>query len=55
VSGAPLAREATFGGGTALSAVYLHHRFSEDLDFFLPRETSPVEVRALSRTNSWIA
>jgi predicted nucleotidyltransferase component of viral defense system len=49
VSGAPLARQATFGGGTALSAVYLHHRFSEDLDFFLPREASPVEVRALSR------
>ena len=50
MSGAPLARQATFGGGTALSAVYLHHRFSEDLDFFLPREASPVEVRALSRT-----
>ena len=50
MSGAPLAREATFGGGTALSAVYLHHRFSEDLDFFLPREATPVEMRALSRT-----
>jgi hypothetical protein len=33
-----LAREAVFGGATALSAVYLHHRRSEDIDLFLQRE-----------------
>lgn len=27
-----------FTGGTALSAVYLHHRVSEDLDFFCEKE-----------------
>lgn len=25
-------------GGTALAAYYLHHRYSEDLDFFSPKE-----------------
>ena len=30
----PLTRQFYFTGGTALSAVYLHHRESEDLDFF---------------------
>ncbi len=25
-------------GGTALSRQYLHHRYSDDLDFFLNRE-----------------
>lgn len=29
----PLASSSTFGGATALAAVYLHHRRSEDLDF----------------------
>jgi hypothetical protein len=32
--GSPLARDATFGGATALSVVHLHHRTSEDVDFF---------------------
>lgn len=27
-----------FTGGTALSSVYLHHRYSDDLDFFSPRQ-----------------
>jgi len=33
-----------FTGGTALSAVYLHHRLSEDLDFFSPEkfDTQPI-------------
>lgn len=34
-----------FTGGTALSAVYLHHRLSEDLDFFSQEkfDTLPIE------------
>ena len=43
-----MAREATFGGATALAVLYLHHRRSEDLDFFLTREVEPAELRALS-------
>ncbi len=27
-----------FTGGTALSSIYLHHRYSEDLDFFTPEQ-----------------
>jgi predicted nucleotidyltransferase component of viral defense system len=44
-----LAGEVVFGGGAALAAVYLHHRTSEDLDFFLMREIEPVELRTLVR------
>lgn len=29
-----LRKQFYFTGGTALSAIYLHHRESEDLDFF---------------------
>ena len=29
-----LNKQFYFTGGTALSAIYLHHRESEDLDFF---------------------
>lgn len=32
----PLFRDFFLTGGTALSACYLHHRLSEDLDFFTP-------------------
>lgn len=32
------AREFYFTGGSALSAYYLHHRVSEDMDFFTPSE-----------------
>lgn len=31
-------------GGTALSEFYLHHRFSEDLDFFSEREFDPQDI-----------
>lgn len=31
-------------GGTALSAFYLHHRFSEDLDFFTQKQFENAEV-----------
>ena len=37
----PLAKEFYFSGGTALSSLYLHHRFSEDLDFFCENEFDP--------------
>ena len=33
-----LIKDFYFTGGTALSAFYLHHRFSEDLDFFNGKE-----------------
>lgn len=38
-----LASVVTFGGGTALAAAYLHHRLSEDLDFFSEREVEQQE------------
>ncbi|HKY37903.1 MAG TPA: nucleotidyl transferase AbiEii/AbiGii toxin family protein [Polyangiaceae bacterium] len=45
----PLGREATFGGATALSVAYLHHRRSEDLDFFLTREPAIADLAPLAR------
>lgn len=33
-----------FSGGTCLSEFYLHHRFSEDLDFFSETEFDPINV-----------
>ena len=44
IAASPLAREAVFGGGAALAALDLHHRRSEDLDFFLSRELEMSEV-----------
>lgn len=35
------------GGGTALAEYYLHHRYSEDLDFFSEREFDPQAVLAI--------
>lgn len=32
-----LEKDFYFTGGTALSSVYLHHRLSDDLDFFSPK------------------
>jgi predicted nucleotidyltransferase component of viral defense system len=32
-------------GGTALAEFYLHHRYSEDLDFFSPDEFDPTELQ----------
>lgn len=37
----PLFKRFTFTGGTALAAVYLQHRISEDLDFFCLEEFEP--------------
>lgn len=34
------------GGGTALAEYYLHHRLSEDLDFFSENEFDPSQVSA---------
>lgn len=34
ITAAPFARQYYFSGGTALAEYYLHHRLSEDLDFF---------------------
>ena len=39
-----LTKKFYFTGGTALSAVYLHHRESEDLDFFSSSEFENVPV-----------
>jgi hypothetical protein len=38
-----------FTGGTALSAVYLQHRFSEDLDFFSKEVIDFVELKRILR------
>lgn len=39
-----LPRTFYFTGGTALSAVYLHHRESEDLDFFSEKDFSDEQI-----------
>lgn len=41
-----LVKNFYFSGGTALSEFYLHHRYSEDLDFFTKKELSFEAVRA---------
>ncbi|MBI4037050.1 nucleotidyl transferase AbiEii/AbiGii toxin family protein [Candidatus Daviesbacteria bacterium] len=40
-----------FSGGTALSSVYLHHRISEDLDFFSEHTFDPLSL--LNKITSW--
>lgn len=40
---------AKFGGGAALSAVFLHHRRTADLDFFLDRPLQPADLRGIAR------
>lgn len=40
----PLCRRFYLTGGTALSAFYLYHRFSEDLDFFSEENVGVEEV-----------
>ncbi len=35
------------GGGTALAEFYLHHRYSEDLDFFSEKEFNPFAITVL--------
>lgn len=38
------------GGGTALAEFYLHHRLSEDLDFFSQKEFDPLSISAFLKT-----
>lgn len=40
-----------FTGGTCLSEYYLHHRFSEDLDFFSQKEIDPQSITILFHTH----
>ncbi len=39
------------GGGTPLAAFYLHHRYSEDLDFFSEREIDASGINAFFKKN----
>ncbi|MBI5230406.1 MAG: nucleotidyl transferase AbiEii/AbiGii toxin family protein [Candidatus Magasanikbacteria bacterium] len=39
-------------GGTALAEFYLHHRFSEDLDFFSEQEVDPFAIQTVFKTIS---
>jgi len=39
-----IAREFYLSGGTALSAFYLFHRYSEDLDFFIEKDEVNLEL-----------
>jgi predicted nucleotidyltransferase component of viral defense system len=48
VAASPIGRELVFGGGAALAMFHLHHRTSEDLDFFLSRELEPAELAPLA-------
>ena len=41
-----LAEHFYLTGGTALAEYYLHHRLSEDLDFFSEREFDPQSISA---------
>jgi len=40
-----LAQEYVLSGGTALAEYYLHHRLSEDLDFFTQNKVDAMRVR----------
>ena len=38
-------------GGTALAEFYLHHRYSEDLDFFSSEEIDPMAINVFLKTH----
>ncbi len=40
------------GGGTALAEYYLHHRYSEDLDFFSEIEIDPMDIQVFFKSIS---
>jgi hypothetical protein len=44
-----LAKDPVFGGATALSVLYLHHRRSDDIELFLGRMPSPADETAAAR------
>ncbi|TSC94943.1 MAG: Uncharacterized protein Athens101428_68 [Candidatus Berkelbacteria bacterium Athens1014_28] len=46
----PIKKIATWGGGTALSEIYLHHRKSEDIDIILSDLPAPEVLTTLSNT-----
>ena len=39
-------------GGTALAEYYLHHRFSEDLDYFSEQEVDPMSIQVYLKSIS---
>lgn len=43
----PIADNFYLSGGTALAEYYLHHRYSEDLDFFTDREVDPMAIQVI--------
>ena len=43
-----LSKKFYLSGGTALAEVYLHHRYSEDLDFFTSEELNFNELEKFS-------
>lgn len=46
-----LSRRFYLTGGTPLAAFYLHHRYSEDLDFFSEEEVDPSAIQAFLKKN----
>lgn len=57
IGNSPLQERFYLTGGTALSAFYLHHRYSEDLDFFTPDPAAVTQVppvlTEIAQTNNW--
>lgn len=47
IAGHPLFQQFYFTGGTALSACYLHHRYSDDLDFFTEKRFDTQAILAI--------
>ncbi|MBM4402470.1 MAG: nucleotidyl transferase AbiEii/AbiGii toxin family protein [Candidatus Cloacimonetes bacterium] len=47
----PLTKRFYFTGGTALSAFYLRHRISEDLDFFSEQEFDTTYITLFFKNN----
>ncbi|MFA6569810.1 MAG: nucleotidyl transferase AbiEii/AbiGii toxin family protein [Bacteroidota bacterium] len=44
-SNADIRKNFYLSGGTALAEYYLHHRYSEDLDFFTEEEVDPMSIQ----------
>ncbi|MBI4256536.1 nucleotidyl transferase AbiEii/AbiGii toxin family protein [Candidatus Uhrbacteria bacterium] len=54
VNQAPELNHFYLSGGTALAAFYLHHRFSDDLDFFITEDPDPIAIEGGVKTISQI-
>ena len=50
VNQAPEMKHFYLSGGTALAAFYLHHRFSDDLDFFTDEDPNPMAIEAIVKS-----